>query len=133
MAKVNDKRLAFVGPTDPEFGFPLWYEDGAGVRLDLGLRPDPMTPAVGDLPSPGAPVKLPENYPDEAFYYLAESRMPAGGAGTVGRARLVLALEAAFGGAGLPIRTVASCSAASGCASTTWSRGRPTSSPTRTA
>lgn len=102
MAKVNDKRLAFVGPTDPEFGFPLWYEDGAGVRLDLGLRPDPMTPAVGDLPSPGAPVKLPENYPDEAFYYLAESRMPAGGAGTVGRARLVLALEAAFGGAGLP-------------------------------
>lgn len=102
MAIHNAERLTAVGPRDPGNGFPLWYEDATGTRLALGVGPDPMTPAVGELPSPGAPVSFPANYPDEAFYFLAESRMAVGGAGVVGRARLVLALEAAFGGPGVP-------------------------------
>lgn len=98
----NTERLAYRGPVDPVHGFPLWYEDGTGRRLALGLEPDPLTPAVGDY-DPAAPLAIPTNFPDEAFYFLAESRMDvtAAGGGTA-RARLVLALEAAFGGAGDP-------------------------------
>ncbi|MGL5818571.1 MAG: hypothetical protein ACRCYR_13470, partial [Phycicoccus sp.] len=80
----------------------MWYADAGGTRLALGVDPDPMTPAVGELPNPGAPVSFPDNYPDEAFYFAAEAAMAVGGAGVVGRARLVFALEAAFGGPGTP-------------------------------
>ena len=51
---------------------------------------------MGELPSPGSPVSFPDNFPDESFYMLAEATMPTGGTATPGRARLVLALEAAF-------------------------------------
>ncbi|MGL5929276.1 MAG: PKD domain-containing protein [Dermatophilaceae bacterium] len=102
MAIHNTDRLAAVGPRDPEHGFPMWYEDAAGVRLALGIGPDPMTPVVGELPNPGAPVSFPHNFPDESFYFAAEAAMAVGGTDVVGRARLVLALEAAFGGPGTP-------------------------------
>jgi hypothetical protein len=102
MAEENKSRLKAAGPIDPEDGFPLWFEDTNGVRLELGLNPDPRTPAIGDLPQPGAPLKFPENFPDESFYFLAEARLPVGGNGVVGRARVIFALEAAFGGAGTP-------------------------------
>lgn len=102
MAVDNTERLAAVGPIDPDHGFPLWFEDGAGVRLDLGVDADPFLPAIGELPTPGAPIQFPGNYPDEAFYFMAEARLPVGGTGTVGRARVIMALEAAFGAAGEP-------------------------------
>ena len=103
MAVENDKRLAAAGPIDPLHGFPLWFEDAIGTRLELGLDPDdPLMPAIGELPSPGAQLQFPDNFPDEAFYFMAEARLPVGGAGTVGRARVILALEAAFGAAGEP-------------------------------
>jgi len=102
--KDNPRRLAAAGPIDPEHGFPIWYEDDQGLRLEIGLRPDTMTPALGELPTPGAPLQFPDNFPDEAFYFLAEARLPVGGNGTVGRARVILALEAAFGAAGTPKR-----------------------------
>lgn len=102
MSIVNTHRLAFVGPRDDQHGFPLWYEDETGTRLALGLAQDPNTPAIGELPQPGSPLSFPANFPDESFYFMAESRMSVGGAGVVGRARLILALEAAFGGAGVP-------------------------------
>ncbi|MCA1482010.1 hypothetical protein, partial [Bradyrhizobium sp. NBAIM08] len=38
--------------------------------------------------------------PEEAFYFLAEARMVTGGGVRTGRARVVLALEAAWGGTG---------------------------------
>ncbi|MFT4164934.1 MAG: hypothetical protein QM650_06800 [Microlunatus sp.] len=99
MAVENTETLAFVGPADPGHGYPIWFEDANGVRLELGLGPDPLLPAIEEpAPTnvvPGMP--FPATFPAESFYFLTESRMPIGGAGTIGRARLVLGLEAAFG------------------------------------
>lgn len=84
-----------VGPINTFDGFPVWYKDENGLRLQLNVNPtDPysgITPA--DLPNPALPVSFPDNYPSEAFYFLAEAEMTTG---TGERARLVLALEAAF-------------------------------------
>jgi len=92
--------LVAVGPLDPDHGFPLWYEDTDGTRLELGLDPaDANLPAL-ELPTPGAPVVFPTNFPDEAFYFAAEAEMLVGGPAGSARARLILALEAAFGGTG---------------------------------
>lgn len=102
MAVPNPQRLAFAGPVDPVHGFPMWFEDASGLRLELVLDPDPFAPAIGELPDPAQPLQFPDNFPDEAFYFMAEARLPVGGAGVVGRARVILALEAAFGGAGAP-------------------------------
>ncbi|MDD7942867.1 PKD domain-containing protein [Actinomycetospora lutea] len=102
MAVDNEKRLAHVGPRDPVIGFPLWYEDAAGTRVALGLSrgEDPNLLPIEDV-DPG-PLAIPGNFPHEAFYWSAEAEMPVGGNGVRGRARLILALEAAFGGAGDP-------------------------------
>jgi hypothetical protein len=84
-----------VGPINASHGFPEWYRDENGLRLQLNVNPsDPfsgITPA--DLPNPSQPVSFPDNFPGEAFYYSAEAEMETG---TGERARLVLALEAAF-------------------------------------
>lgn len=84
-----------VGPINSFDGFPVWYKDENGLRLQLNVDPtDPfsgITPA--DLPDPSQPVSFPNNYPEEAFYLQVESEMTTG---TGERARLVLALEAAF-------------------------------------
>lgn len=98
----NPRRLSSAGPIDPGNGFPTWFEDANGVRLALVTAPDPMAPAIGDLPDPAGPVIYPGNYPEEAFYYMAEARLEVGGTGVVGRARVIMALEAAFQGDGLP-------------------------------
>ncbi|WP_039042068.1 hypothetical protein [Sporosarcina sp. ZBG7A] len=84
-----------LGPISAFDGFPVWYKDLNGLRLQLNVNPaDPfsgITPA--DLPNPAEPVSFPDNYPEEAFYMSAEAEMTTG---TQERARLVLALEAAF-------------------------------------
>ena len=96
--------LIAVGPTDPVHGFPLWYEDSDGTRLELGLDPNDANLPALELPTPGAPVVFPNggpgNFPDEAFYFIAEAEMLVGGPAGSARARLILALEAAFGGTG---------------------------------
>lgn len=103
MALDNPERLAFVGPRERTHGFPMWYEDATGTRLDLALDNGPLTPAGEQPPHPGAPLSIPDNLPEEGFYFYAESEIAVGGAaGTVGRARLILGLEAAFGGPGTP-------------------------------
>jgi hypothetical protein len=112
MANENDRRLKRVGPIDPNHGFPLWFEDENGLRLELGLNPnprnpDPLIPAIGDLkpatklPATNPPDRFPfpDTLPEEIFYFLAEAQ-PNVGAGA--RARVILALEAAFGGDGDP-------------------------------
>lgn len=97
----NDQSLASVGPVDPDHGFPLWYKDRTGLRVELAtLRDDPNTPAMGDPPAVPAPAPFPPDFPDESFYFLARAEIPVGGGARPGRARLVLALEAAFGGTG---------------------------------
>jgi hypothetical protein len=102
MSIENLNRLAFAGPADPANGFPMWFEDGTGLQLELVTDADPRAPAIADLQTPGAPVSFPDNYPDEAFYFMAEAQLAVGGAGVEGRARVILAIEAAFGGVGLP-------------------------------
>ena len=101
----NPTRLAAAGPTSEEHGFPLWYRDKNGVRLAIGLDPDdPNTPAgLDELPSPGDPVSFPGNFPPEAFYSLVSAELLVGGTPAPGRARVVLGLEATFGGSGEPV------------------------------
>lgn len=84
-----------VGPINPFDGFPVWYKDENGLRLQLNVDPtDPFSGiTTADLPDPTQPVSFPENYPEEAFFMQAEAEMTTG---TGERARLVLALEAAF-------------------------------------
>ena len=86
-----------VGPINSFDGFPVWYKDENGLRLQLNV--DPADPYSGitfaDLPNPTQPVSFPDNYPAEAFYFSAEAEMTTGSGE---RARLVLALEAAFAG-----------------------------------
>lgn len=96
---VNTTRLAEVGPIDPETGFPLWYKDGNGVRLELVWKPgDLNAPAVGEPPEDTPPLGLPERFPEESFYMLAETSMVISGGTENGEVRVVLALEATFGG-----------------------------------
>ncbi len=82
-----------VGPTDPVTGFPLWYEDDTGLRLDLC---DHQQACFFAPPDPNAPVTFPGNYPDEAFYWAADAGMDGGPANSGLRANMTLAREAAF-------------------------------------
>ena len=91
--------LAAVGPTDPNHGFPQWYEDNNGLQLDICLTDPVLCLLEGGavtLSNPGAP--FPANYggtfPDEAFWNACEALMPTNNGG---QALLVIALEAAFG------------------------------------
>jgi hypothetical protein len=108
MAIENSKRLKAAGPIDPENGFPLWFEDDTGLRLELGLNRDPLNPdlllpVIGDLQTPGDPLVFPTNFPEESFYFSAEAELTVrGDNGVPARARVILALEAAFGGDGDP-------------------------------
>jgi hypothetical protein len=87
-----------AGPIDPRYGFPAWYQDGTGLKLepcveDLTLCPNPLP----DLLEPPSIVYTFTNFPDEAFYWLAEAELrPTSRI----RARLALGLEATFGGTG---------------------------------
>ena len=89
--------LKRVGPIDETNGFPVWYQDSNGTRLELCLDAGDPNCIMGDLPTPGQPVSFPGNFPDEAFWSVADSTIDAGGGD---KALLVTATEAAFGGAG---------------------------------
>ncbi|WP_223588872.1 Ig-like domain-containing protein [Neobacillus bataviensis] len=89
-------RLAQLGPIHEDNGYPVWYEDSQGTRLQLCLDAnDPFCAIVsGDIPDPSKPVSLKAgNFPEEAFYQLASStiNLPNGGS-----ADGTFALEAAF-------------------------------------
>jgi hypothetical protein len=76
-------RLGAVGPVNPATGFPDWYQDGNGLKLQLCLDGPPFCLAAADDLAPPT---------GEAFWWQAEAVVPAGG----GTARLVLAQEAAY-------------------------------------
>ncbi|MFQ5634349.1 MAG: hypothetical protein ACE5G3_03325 [Gammaproteobacteria bacterium] len=87
-----------VGPIDPVNGYPLWYEDSTGLRLELCL--DPALCFV-PLPDPALPVSFPGNFPDEAFYWSADALLsgpadPAIGINQPSSAKFGMAREAAF-------------------------------------
>ena len=102
-----------VGPNDvpspPGNGFPLWYQDTAGLAVDLCLPKNvaQLDSAVCLITNPVAdpvaglnlPLVFPTNFPDEAFYWNATAVMDVT---ATSRATLVLALEAAFATAVVP-------------------------------
>lgn len=95
-----------VSATNDSAGFPSYYGDNNGVRLegcyDLGNPQDPNCVVLADAGyNPANALSFPGNFPSEFFYALADSdivTVPAdascGGAG--GTAQLRLALEGAF-------------------------------------
>jgi hypothetical protein len=95
VVQKNPGGLVEVGPVNAEHGFPSWYEDSAGTRVELCL--DTQNPycgiLAGEVPNEEIPISFPGNFPEEAFYMLASSELelPSGG-----RAVLTLGLEAAF-------------------------------------
>ncbi|WP_147370406.1 hypothetical protein [Lysinibacillus yapensis] len=91
-----------VGPTRDDNGFPFWYKDSNGVKLELCL--DPADPYCGLIEEeeeadpatlgfdPNLPIQFPDNYPGEAFYQMAEAEIESGNVS----ARGTFALEASF-------------------------------------
>jgi len=91
MAPPASAELSGIGPVDTAgHGFPLWYEDGNGLRLDLCLDGPPN--CLAGLVNPSLPASV-ANMPDESFWWSADAQMtlPTGG-----DALLVLAQEAAW-------------------------------------
>ena len=91
--------LTLVGPVDPAHGFPTTYED-ASLALELCL--DFQNPLCnfepGAVPNPALPARVgaspaTSNFPEEAFWWAAESELTTNGGG---QALLIMALEAAF-------------------------------------
>ncbi|MGY1704742.1 fibronectin type III domain-containing protein [Geodermatophilus sp. SYSU D00697] len=91
----NPGGLTQAGPVNPAFGFPAWYQDSAGRRLEACIdHQDPMCGIpVAEVPNPSAPVSFPGNFPAEFFYQLVEADVTLRGGGT---ATLVLGLEGAW-------------------------------------
>lgn len=96
-------QLARVGPVDKNNGFPQWYQDSTGLVLDACL---PNAAELTDgtclvtpdqLANPGSAISFPGNFPDEFFFFNANSTMDVNG----GRALLVMALEGAFANGGV--------------------------------
>ena len=96
--------LQAVGPTDPVSTVPAWYQDANGLAVQPCLDQNTMcvlTPAFDPLltatPSPittTGPIND-LNFPNEAFYFLADGLMSVGPTLSA-KARIRLALEFAF-------------------------------------
>src|SRR5206468_8781818 len=85
LAAPAQANLSLTGVLNPQNGFPAWYEDANGTRLQLCIADPgcPISPAVADFVAPDG----------EAFYSLvsATATGPAGQSATMD-----FALEAAF-------------------------------------
>gem|GEM_PF-1761437 len=92
----NKAGLAAVSPlVDSVNGFPVWYQDQNGLKLQLNTDPnDPLS--LADPTIAGNARSLQTGFGAEAFYWSGESiiTFPDGG-----QALLVMALEAAYGSA----------------------------------
>src|SRR5215210_8309181 len=64
--------LTQVGPLAGH-GFPAWYKDSNGVRLEACVTlDDPLCSTLPDeVPNPDEPISYPDNFPGEFFYQLA--------------------------------------------------------------
>jgi hypothetical protein len=93
---ANSGGIVEVGPISGENGFPVWYKDSTGTRLEACLdAADPLCGfAAGDIPDETKPISFPDNFPDEFFYQSADSVQDI--AGGLGRASVVMSLEGAF-------------------------------------
>jgi len=83
-----------VSANNPLTGFPYWYQDDAGTRLQLCLDNNGLCLSTALNPSqPPAVSDTFINFPGEAFWWAADAEIPRG----IGDdALLVLAKEAAF-------------------------------------
>jgi hypothetical protein len=90
--------LKAAGPTSGDNGYPVWYKDSNNLSVSLCLDGDnPLCGFLpGDIPNPDQPISFPDNYPDEAFYMLADSTLDL----PSGPAVLTTGLESAFSTAG---------------------------------
>jgi hypothetical protein len=91
--------------TSTAAGFPTWFQDGNGVRVEQCLQNDGMCVLLPDATfNPAQPVVFPSNYPTEGFYSIVDSDLlsygpqacAAGGTSAGGFAQLRVATEAAF-------------------------------------
>ena len=92
---------AAVSPAVDADGFPRWYQDDDGVRLEQCLEQGTGRCVLLADPGfdPAQPISFPDNYPEESFYAIADSDLVGtpGCQGTdPGTALLRLALEATF-------------------------------------
>ncbi len=93
-----------VGPVNANHGYPNWYGDSNGLKLGLCLDGPPL--CLEGLPNPTQPASVAadpalSNFPEEAFWWAGEASIERRAGG---RALLVLAREAAFGGADEAVR-----------------------------
>ncbi|KAE9641797.1 Ig-like domain-containing protein [Pseudomonas sp. PB106] len=105
-------QLAAVDPGPYTFAtgkFPMWYQDNNNLSMELcqsraaSSRVGVTTPPAYMctlLPEPGIyddslPMVFPDNWPPEAFWFLAETAIPNNGAG-FGMDAYVAGIEAAF-------------------------------------
>lgn len=97
LSTTAQAELAAFGPVSADNGYPIWYEDTTGLRLDLCLDLDGLCGAefLLEVPDPTQPVSFPDNFPGEAFWWSGGAFASGGG---IVEAELVLAMEAAFGG-----------------------------------
>lgn len=82
-----------VGPVDPRVGYPLWYQDELGTKVQLCLDLSGNCITTPPLAGAASVTTANINFPDEAFYWYADARITRTIGGNV---RLVLAKEAAF-------------------------------------
>jgi len=102
--------IASGDPTQVAFslahGFPLWYRDLNGLKLELCLDKEVATasgtffPCLTEEPFAGGPVSFPSNFGSEAFWWSATAfgtfTSSLDGAPLPGDALLVMGQEAAF-------------------------------------
>ena len=89
--------LKAVGPVDQINGYPMWYEDKHGIKLGLCTNGAhcfflPPNPGIAAR-APTSPTDTTHNWPDESFFYAAETGFD-GINGT--RGLLIHALEASY-------------------------------------
>lgn len=89
--------VASAGPIDLRIGDPAYYQDTAGLKLQLCYDNATLCPTtVADPAVPPLVADTGSNFIDESFYWMADTQNQRVGPGLGGRARLVMALEAAF-------------------------------------
>ncbi len=103
LAQPADAAVAKVGPTNAANGYPNWYQDSNRVRLGLCIGGRFCLATLPDPTKPGVVAANPaaSNFPDESFWWAGEASIDRPGGG---RALLVLAREAAFGGSDEAVR-----------------------------
>jgi hypothetical protein len=70
---------ARVGPPGSNHGFPVWYEDAAGIRLELCVERSSL--CLSPPPNPGD-ASVPDNFPRPALWWSATASMPTNNGGS---------------------------------------------------